>query len=106
MGSPSYADFELPNTPGLPPAMARGGANWSAQLAFTNFNSSILNERQNEQNYYAIAAYQKSVSELTFQLAAFVRHSSVHFRPDPKGDLFFDGVASDVERKICSGGVQ
>ena len=106
MGSASYADFELPNTPGLPPGVAPGGTNWSDRLSVTNFNSANLNERQNEQNYYAVAAYQKSVGDLNFQLAAFARHSSVHFRPDPTGDLFFDGVASDVERKIWSAGFE
>jgi len=30
----------------------------------------------------------------------------VHFKPDPVGDLFFDGVASDVARKISSVGLQ
>jgi outer membrane receptor protein involved in Fe transport len=30
----------------------------------------------------------------------------VHFTPDPTGDLFFNGVASDVDRKLYSGGLQ
>ena len=106
MGSASYADFQLPNTPGLTPDPAPGGTNWFTQLPTTNFNSSALNERQNEQNYYGIAAYQKSVGDLNLQVAAFARSSTVHFRPDQLGDLFFDGVASDVNRKIYSGGVE
>jgi outer membrane receptor protein involved in Fe transport len=106
MGSASYADFELPNTPGLVPDPAPGGTNWFTQLPVTNFNSARLNERQNEQNYYGIVAYQKSVGDLNLQIAGFARNSSVHFRPDPLGDLFFDGVASDVNRKIYSAGVE
>ncbi|MEY2430147.1 MAG: hypothetical protein QOJ40_3032, partial [Verrucomicrobiota bacterium] len=108
MGSASYADFELPNTPGLPPGTSpsTNSIPWSQFMTTTNFDSTKLNERQNEQNYYGIAAYQKSVGDLNLQVAAFARNSSVHFRPDPIGDLFFDGVASEVNRKIYSGGVE
>ena len=30
----------------------------------------------------------------------------MHFRPDQIGDLYFNGVASDVERTLYSGGLQ
>jgi outer membrane receptor protein involved in Fe transport len=40
------------------------------------------------------------------QVAGFGRMSTVHFTPDPLGDLFFNGVASDVSRKLYSGGLQ
>jgi hypothetical protein len=106
MGGLSYADFEVPNTPGLPPGTAPGGTNWSTELPFTTFNSANLNERQNEQNYYAIAAYQKSVGDLNLQIAPFARYSSVHFKPDTQGDLFFDGVASDVGHRVYAGGLE
>src|SRR6266481_3136614 len=106
MGGLSYADFEIPDTAGLPPGPAPGGTNWSAQLPITNFNSANLNERQNEQNYYAIAAYQKSVGDLNLQVAAFGRYSSVHFKPDTRGDLFYDGVATDIGRSVYSGGLE
>src|ERR1051326_4755856 len=106
IGGLSYADFEIPNTPGLPPGIAPGGTNWSTELPITNFNSANLNERQNEQNYYVIAAYQKSVGDLNLQVAPFARYSSVHFKPDTRGDLFFDGVASDISRTVYSGGLE
>lgn len=103
--SGSYSDFQIPNTPGIAttPAFpsAPGGP---AQPA--SFDQSILNERQNEQNYYGVAAYQKSVGDLNFQAAVFGRNSSVHFKPDPIGDLFFNGTASDVDRHLYSGGLQ
>ena len=63
----------------------------------TSFDSAKLNENQNEQNYYGVATYQKSAGDLNFQVSAFGRESSVHFTPDPVGDLYFNGVASDVE---------
>jgi outer membrane receptor protein involved in Fe transport len=85
---------------------AGGGANWNSFLSTTNFNSADLNENQNEQNYYGVVAYQKSAGDLNLQVAAYGRNSSVHFTPDPVGDLFFNGVASDVDRSIYSGGLQ
>ena len=108
MGSASYSDFQVPNTPGLQndPAnySAPGGNPWVQSPR--SFDSSTLNENQNEQNYYGVAAYQKSAGDLNLQASVFGRNSSVHFTPDPMGDLFFNGVASDVDRSLYSGGLQ
>jgi outer membrane receptor protein involved in Fe transport len=107
MGSASYANFQVPNTPGLPSGTAPGGTDWNQAPGMpATFNSSDLNERQNEQNYYAVAAYQKSLEDFNLQVAAFGRASTVHFTPDPLGDLYFNGVASDVARDLYSGGLQ
>jgi outer membrane receptor protein involved in Fe transport len=102
MGSVSYSNFQIPNTAGLPPGTSPNGAPWLPG----SFSSATLNEHQNEQNDYVIIAYQKSTDGLNLQLAGYGRHSSAHFTPDPTGDLFFDGVASDVDRKVSSGGLQ
>ncbi len=102
MLSGSQSDFQIPNTPGLPAGTAPGGNPW---LPGT-FDSTILNEKQNEQNYYGVLAYQKSVGKLNLQVAAFGRNSGVHFRPDQTGDLYFNGVASDVDRHVYAGGLQ
>jgi len=104
MGSASYSNFEVPNTPGLPPGTAPGPGN--PQWVPGTFDSAMLNENQNEQNYYGVIAYQKSAGDLNMQVAAYGRNSSVHFTPDPTGDLFFNGVASDVDRNLYSGGLQ
>jgi len=65
-----------------------------------------LNEQQREQNYYGVVTYQKSVGDFNGQISAYGRASGVHFRPDETGDLYFNGVASDVERDLISGGLQ
>lgn len=108
MGGISYVTYEVPNTPNLPSGVNGNGVPWSSELglATNSFPSSDLNERQKEQNYYAIAAYQKSVGNLNLQLACFGRESDVHFEPDPIGDLYFNGVASDVDRTLYSGGLE
>jgi outer membrane receptor protein involved in Fe transport len=104
MGSASYSNFQVPNTPGLPPGTAPGPSN--SQWVPGTFDSATLNENQNEQNYYGVIAYQKSAGDLNMQVAAYGRNSSVHFTPDPIGDLFFNGVASDADRNLYSGGLQ
>ena len=102
MFSASYATYQLPDTPGLPAGTAPNGNPWLPG----SFNSAGLNENQNEQNYYGVVAYQIAHDDVNLQISPFVRNSSVHFTPDPVGDLYFNGVASDVLRSIDSGGLQ
>ena len=102
MLSASYSDFEVPNTPDLPAGTSPNGNPWVPGT----FNSADLDENQNEQNYYGVVTYQKTAGDLNFQASVFGRNSSVHFTPDPAGDLFFNGAASDVDRKLYSGGLQ
>ena len=110
MLSGSYSDFEVPNTSGVPVGAAPGGAAWNAdtrQRLPANFDSTALNERQNEQNYYAVGTYQKSAGDFNLQVSAIGRESQVHFMPDTVGhDLCFNGVASDEKRTLYSGGLQ
>ncbi len=102
MGSASYSNFQVPNTPGLSAGTSPNGDPWLPGY----FNSSDLNEQQREQNYYGVVAYQKSVGDFNAQISLFGRASGVHFRPDQIGDVYFNGVASNVEKNLYSGGVQ
>jgi outer membrane receptor protein involved in Fe transport len=106
MLSASDSNFEIPNTPGLPVGTAPGGNAWNSTAGPATFDSSVLNENQNEQNYYGVMSYQKSAGQLNYQVSAIARNSDVHFTPDPIGDLYFNGVASDVQKKLYSGGLQ
>src|SRR5947208_2326507 len=96
--SGNHSDFQIPNTPGLPPVFSISGV--------PTFDSAKLDENQTEQNSYAIVAYQKKVDDFNMQAAVFTRYSSVLFRPDDVGDLIFNGVASRVDRDILSNGVE
>jgi outer membrane receptor protein involved in Fe transport len=102
MLSASYANFEIPNTPGLPAGTSPNGNPWVPGT----FNSSNLNEQQLEQNYYGVVTYQKTAGNLNYQASVFGRNSSVNFTPDQTGDLYFNGIASDVSKNIYSGGLQ
>jgi len=103
--------FQIPNTPGQPPFVgwvtppANPGALTAA--GFGNFNSSLEDERNNENNRYGIIALQSSIGpDFDYQVAFVTRYSSIHFTPDPIGDLVFDGVAPDLYRSSFSNGIQ
>ncbi len=72
----------------------------------SSFNSARLNEQQLEQNYYAVLAFQQSTAFADYQLSYFTRYSSLHFTPDPIGDLMFNGIATDVTRTSFLNGIQ
>ena len=89
----SVSQFQIPNNPAQvqPPGSL-------PVPGLPDFNSSQLNERQFEQNYYSVLAVQRQAGNLDWQLAYYTRYSSVHFVPDPEGDLFFNNVSTDVLR--------
>jgi len=98
MLSDSTATFQIPNNPGQSQVYRLS--------TVPNFNSSLLNENQSEFNDYAIATYQKSVGDITFQVSAFIRYSLTHYTPDYVGDLIFNGVASEVHQDLISNGLE
>lgn len=102
MVSGSDSTFQVPNPPGLPAGTTPDGTPWLPG----QFDSASLAENQHEKNYYGVVTYQKSLGGLDGQLSIFGRQSRVHFTPDPAGDLYFNGVASDVARKLTSAGLQ
>ncbi|HLH93926.1 MAG TPA: TonB-dependent receptor [Xanthobacteraceae bacterium] len=92
--------FQIPNNPG---ATAFPGI--TSSFGFTNLDSSKLDENQQERTYYNVLAVQKSLADLDFQISYFNRYSSLHFVPDTVGDLFFNGIASDVFRSTFANGM-
>ncbi|HAM53689.1 MAG TPA: TonB-dependent receptor, partial [Nitrospiraceae bacterium] len=94
--------FQIPNNPGQPP-----NPEYLAGVGIADYNSSLLNERQYENNYYGVLALQSSIgSNFDYQLALFSRYTSVNFLPDPIGDLVFVGTASNVFLSSLSAGLQ
>jgi outer membrane receptor protein involved in Fe transport len=53
-----------------------------------------------------VLAYQKSVGQASFQLAAFTRYGEIHFTPDRINDLVFQGVAGEVDNTFFTNGMQ
>ncbi len=103
--SGAYNHFQIPNNPGQTEGADPAG-NTLVINGVPSFDSSQLDERQNEQNYYAVLAYQKSVGDLDFQASLFSHYSDVLFMPDVNGDLFFNGLAGRTERSLLSNGAQ
>ncbi len=96
------AKFQIPNTPGNFPAFTVNGVGpFSPQN-----NSATLNENQYESNVVGVMAWQRSTLQYDAQLAYFTRYNSVHFQPDPLGDIVFNGVASNVFRGAFVNGMQ
>jgi len=104
--SGEQAQFQIPDSPGQPGNFILAGLPIDPATGNSAFNSANLNENQNEQNYYAIESYQKSVDDVSFQFSTFQRFSSVLFRPDEIGDLVFNGVASRVDQSLFANGLQ
>ena len=93
--------YQIPNNPGQPTSPLNTSIN-----GMSTFDSSTLNERQFETNYFGVAAWQRSINGFDVQLSSFSRYSSLHFQPDPVGDLLLNGVASDVHRSAFVNGFQ
>jgi len=96
--SASYADFQIPDQPGLSPPYELAG-NPPA-------DSSSIDENQNEQNYYAVLSYQKEAGNLSGQASLFTRYSGIRFSPDPVQDLLFDGNAAQIRNSDFANGLQ
>ena len=96
--SGNESNFQIPNNPGQPTAFVVNGS--------TDFDSAKLDENQAENSSYAILAYQKKSDLFNMQASVFTRYSGVLFRPDNVGDLFFNGVASRVDRQIYTNGAE
>ena len=94
----SNGTYQIPNNPGQTPGFTAFGV--------SDFNSSLLNERQTEFNQFNVLAYQHAGDGYDYQLSYFNRYSQLHFYPDPIGDLVFNGVASDVYRQSFVNGIQ
>ena len=94
----SLNNFQIPNNPGQTPAFQLSGV--------TNYPSSDLNENQREANDYGILSLQGIHGQLNYQVALFSRYSSIHYYPDPIGDLIYNGVSSKILRRNVATGVQ
>jgi outer membrane receptor protein involved in Fe transport len=91
--------FQIPNVPGQSPSFTLAGA--------TPPDSQSLDARQRERNTFEVLSFQSNLDEATdYQVSLFNRTSSVHYLPDPVGDLTYNGVAADVTRRNVATGLQ
>jgi outer membrane receptor protein involved in Fe transport len=91
--------FQIPNVPGESPSFALAGV--------TPPDSTNLDANQHERNNFQVLSFQSSLGDGTdYQVSLFNRSSSVHYQPDPVGDLVYNGVAADVTRRNVASGLQ
>ena len=100
--SASYADFQLPNTPDLDPIYPLAQTRWDDP----SVQSRLLDDSQTEQNYYAVASYQRSAETVNFQFSPYFRYGRIDYSPDPIRDLVFQGVAEHEVNDFTTGGAQ
>jgi outer membrane receptor protein involved in Fe transport len=91
--------FQIPNVPGASPSYTLAGVTPPASID--------LDANQRERNNFQVLSFQSSLDNGTdYQVSLFNRSSSVHYQPDPVGDLTYNGVAADVQRRNVATGVQ
>ena len=98
-------NFQIPDRPGQPVGMMGSPPVMSA-FGVTDFNSLLLNENQVENTQFSVLTVQKSYDGFDGQLSYFSRYNTLHFSPDPIGDLLINGIASDVTRTSLTNGLQ
>ena len=91
--------FQIPNVPGESAGYALAGTAAPASID--------LDANQRERNNFQVLSLQSSFGDGTdYQVSLFNRSSSVHYQPDPVGDLTYNGVAADVVRRNVASGLQ
>ena len=90
--------FELPNSRDLPQAFDLAGT--------PTFDSTHLNDTQNEQEYYTVVSYQKTDDKALLPALRFHPLRTDFLQPDSTGDLIFNGVASGIYNSYLTNGVQ
>ncbi len=84
--------FQIPDNPDQQPAFDLAGVD------INNVDSSLLDERQRETTHFGILALQGKAGDTSYQVSLGQRYTSVNYRPDPIGDLVFNGVAGTIDR--------
>lgn len=97
----SITKYQIPNNPGQ-----AGFPGLMPIYGVTTYDSAKLNDQQYEKNAYGVLAWQRSLGDIDLQLAYFSRYNSMNYVPDVVGDLFFNGIASNVLRSSFMNGVQ
>ncbi len=98
IGGTFVGRYQIPNTPGVAPSFTAFGQ--------SDFDSSRIDQRQNEFTNFNVVALQRSAGDVDSQISYFQRYSTVHAKPDVLGNLLFNGVASDVYRSSLVNGIQ
>jgi outer membrane receptor protein involved in Fe transport len=92
------SNYQIPNNPGQSPV--------NTLASGQTVDSTNLDARQRERNKFGILALQDSRGSLDYQVAYFNRYSTLRYKPDPLGDLIFNGTQPDLTRTSFTNGLQ
>lgn len=95
-----HGRFNISNTPGQIPGL---GLVVNGQ---TDYNSAVLNQKQQESTQFAIGSLQKHTDAVDLQFSVFSLYSMLNYQPDPLGELLFNGIAQSAYRTITTTGAQ
>ncbi|MFI4889783.1 MAG: TonB-dependent receptor [Steroidobacterales bacterium] len=89
----SVGKFQIPDLDGAQPSLNLhvGG--------MASFPSQSLDENQREITQFGALSWQHSAGDFNLQSSFIARYSSLHFVPDPVGDLLFTGIAQDAYKQ-------
>ena len=91
--------FQIPNVPGQTPAFMLASA--------PTVDSRNLDANQREKNRFGVLTYQGAAGAgVDYQVSLSSRATEVRYRPDPVGDLAFDGIAADIFRRNVATSLQ
>jgi outer membrane cobalamin receptor len=86
----SVGKFQIPDQYGLQPL-----SGWTVNRV-SAYPSQNLDENQREVTQFAALSWQHSAGALDVQTSFIARYSSLTFKPDPLGDLLYNGIAQDA----------
>jgi outer membrane receptor for ferrienterochelin and colicins len=72
----------------------------------TPFPSQDLNENQRENTQFVTLSYLHDAGKFTGQASLFARYSTLRFRPDPLGDLLYNGISQVADKSDTAAGIQ
>ena len=97
--STSTGNFQIPQRSGQTPGLTNADGTPLNVNGQTTYPSEALNENQRELNHFAVFSWQHSQGALDVQTSVTARYSSLHFTPDPLGDVLFTGIAQDAYKQ-------
>lgn len=100
VGGYSNQRFQIPNPRGLQPD---GTYTLNGRTAFA---SELLNQRQRETTGFAQGSFLHDQGPFTLQTSLFARYSTLSYRPDPIGDLLYNGQAPRADKEDAAVGLQ
>ena len=98
--------YQIPNPPGLVGGQTDALGQPVAVNGLTAFPSTALNEQQLQVFGFVALSWLHAAGPFTSQISTFARIANLDYRPDPTGELLFNGVAQAASKRDIAFGMQ